>query len=91
MLVVKGKSAAQQGVEDDPTRPDVDLGPGVELARDDLRRGVVWRAATRPQELSVCHHVGQAKVSYLDVLLLVQQQVLGLQVAVDHIVPANED
>mmetsp|Transcript_19642 Transcript_19642/g.63034 ORF Transcript_19642/g.63034 Transcript_19642/m.63034 type:complete len:223 (+) Transcript_19642:995-1663(+) len=57
VLVVEGQGAAQQGVQDDAARPDVHLRPRVELARDDLRRGVVRRAARRLEEVAVLHHV----------------------------------
>mmetsp|Transcript_8808 Transcript_8808/g.28374 ORF Transcript_8808/g.28374 Transcript_8808/m.28374 type:complete len:234 (-) Transcript_8808:396-1097(-) len=84
VLVVKGERAAEQGVKDDPARPDVHLGTRVELARDDLRRRIVWRATRRLKKVAVLHHVGQAKVSDAQLLLRVEQQILGLKIAVDH-------
>ena len=88
VFVVKGQCSAEQCVQDDPARPNVDLGSGVEFVRDDFGGSVVGRTTTSPQKLSVCHHVGQAKVGYLDILLLVQQQIFGLQIAMYNVVPA---
>lgn len=89
MLVVEGQRAAEQRVEDDAARPDIDLGTGVEFARDDLGCGIVGAAAARAQKLAVHHHVAQAKVGDLDVQVRIEQQVLRLQVAVHHHVPVT--
>jgi hypothetical protein len=40
VLVVKGQRAAQQRVQDDAAGPHVHLGPGVQLAADDLHGAV---------------------------------------------------
>lgn len=85
-LVVEGQGAAEQGVENDAAAPDVDLGAGIHVARDHLRRRVVRAAARRPQELPVPRHVRESKVRDLHVLVRVQQQVLRLQIPVHHAV-----
>mmetsp|Transcript_10454 Transcript_10454/g.43278 ORF Transcript_10454/g.43278 Transcript_10454/m.43278 type:complete len:343 (+) Transcript_10454:2484-3512(+) len=83
-LVVEGEGAAQERVQDHPARPHVHLRTAVELTGDNLRRGVVRRPARRLQKVPVPHHVAQAKVRDLHVGLGVQQEVLGLEIAVDH-------
>ncbi|KAI3480495.1 hypothetical protein L1887_57341 [Cichorium endivia] len=86
VLVVERQSAAQHDVQDHAARPDVDLGPGVQPSGDDLGRGVVGAAAARLEKVAVGHDVGEAKVADLDVEVLVEQQILGLEVAVDDLV-----
>jgi len=54
------------------------------LSRDDLGCGVVRRAAAGRQEVAVAHQVRQAKVGDLDLVVVREQQVLGLEVAVHH-------
>ena len=78
VLVVKGEASAEERVEDDPARPDVDLGAGVEAPGDDLRGRVVGRAARGLQEVAVAHHVREAKVGDLHVRARVEEQVLRL-------------
>ena len=60
MLVIEGQRSAEQRVQDDPARPDVHLGPRVQLAGNDLGGGVVGGAAARTQKLAIRHHVGEA-------------------------------
>lgn len=55
--------------------------------RDDLRAGVVWAAAARLEELAAALESGHAKVGNLDVALAVEEQVLGLEVAVADVEP----
>jgi hypothetical protein len=55
----------------------------VALGRDDLGREVVGRAAQRPGD--VRHLFREAKVGDLEVAVAVEQQVLGLEVAVDDV------
>mmetsp|Transcript_7285 Transcript_7285/g.26071 ORF Transcript_7285/g.26071 Transcript_7285/m.26071 type:complete len:273 (+) Transcript_7285:1135-1953(+) len=85
-LVVEGQRAAEQRVQDDATAPHVHLRARVHEAGDDLGRRVVGRAARGAQERAILHHVRQAEVSDLDVVVLVQQQVLRLEVSVHHLV-----
>mmetsp|Transcript_13569 Transcript_13569/g.27760 ORF Transcript_13569/g.27760 Transcript_13569/m.27760 type:complete len:347 (-) Transcript_13569:810-1850(-) len=82
-LVVEGKRPAEESVEDDAAAPHVHLRAGVKVPRDDLRCSVVGRPAGRPQEVPVPHHVAQAKVRYLEVEVVVQEEVLWLEVPVD--------
>jgi hypothetical protein len=81
-FVFKRQAATKQRVENDATRPDVDFWPRVETRGDHFRRGVVGRAARRAQEFAVQEDIGEAKVSHLEVIVAVQQQVLGLEIAV---------
>mmetsp|Transcript_34149 Transcript_34149/g.93914 ORF Transcript_34149/g.93914 Transcript_34149/m.93914 type:complete len:269 (+) Transcript_34149:860-1666(+) len=83
VLVVERQRAAEEGVEDDTARPDVDLGAGVELAGDDLGGGIVGRAAARLEEVAILHHVRQPKVGDPQLLVGVEQQVFRLEVTVD--------
>ncbi|PLN78809.1 hypothetical protein BDW42DRAFT_174170 [Aspergillus taichungensis] len=86
VVVIEGQTADQQHVEDDTATPDVDLGPGVELAGDDLGGGVVGAAAAGLEEVAVGHDVAEAEIGDLDVFLAVDEEVLGLEVAVDDLV-----
>ena len=82
VVVVEGQRAHEQRVQDDAARPDVRLAAVVLLAAYDLRAGVVRRAAARLQHRAVHLQRRHAEVGYLDVQLVVQQQILRLQISV---------
>ena len=69
-------------VDEHARRPPVD-GLAVALGLDDLGREVLGRAAERPR--AVLDQLGEAEVDDLQVALAVEQQVLGLEVAVDDV------
>lgn len=83
VVVFERQPAAEHDIEDNPATPDVDLGPRIESAADDLRRGVVRAAAARLQEVAVLDLIREAEVGDLDVEVVVEENVLGLEVAVD--------
>lgn len=85
-VVVEGEVAAEQGVENDPNTPNVGLLAGVLVSLDHLRGRVGGRAAKGLHERARVEKVGKAKVYDLDVEILVQQDVLGLQISVDDVV-----
>ena len=82
LVIVEGERAADHRVQNDSAGPDVDVLASIALATDDLGRCIVGRAAGRRERHAVLHRVGQAEVDQLDVVVFVQQQVLGLQVTV---------
>ncbi len=59
--------------------PDWGGGGGVHL-----RSCIIWTAATSLQEVPIPHDIAEPKVSDLDIAVGVQQQVLWLQIPVDH-------
>ena len=69
-LVVEGEGSTEEGIEDDPARPDVHFGPCVQIARDDLGGGVVGGAAGGAEEVAVFHDVAEAEIGELDVVVL---------------------
>lgn len=79
VLSVERQRAADQRVEDDAQTPDVHLGPVVFLALEELGGGVRRGTTERVQLVPQSELVAEAKVSYFDVHVCVQQQVLGLQ------------
>lgn len=79
VLSVEGQRAADQRVEDDAQTPHVHLGPVVFLALEELGGGVRRRTAERVQLIPQSELIAEAKVSYFDVHVCVQQQVLSLQ------------
>lgn len=84
LRVLKGKEAADHGVEHHAAAPDVRLEAQVLLACDHLRSGVARRAASRFQLLlrSRSVHITQPEVDNFQSLVVVEQQVLRLQVSV---------
>ncbi len=82
VVVVEGERAHQQRVQDDPAGPHVRPAAVVLLPADHLRAGVVRGAAGRLQHGANRLQGGHAEVGDLDVVLVVQQKVLGLQVTV---------
>uniref|UniRef100_A0A6B0VAV0 Uncharacterized protein n=1 Tax=Ixodes ricinus TaxID=34613 RepID=A0A6B0VAV0_IXORI len=89
VFVVEWKGSAEQRIEYYTAAPNVYFRTGVEFARDDLWGCVIWGPTARPQEFAVHHHVREPKVGDLDVEVLVQEQVFGFQVPVDHHVPVT--
>jgi hypothetical protein len=87
VLVGKGRVAAEEDVEDDAERPHVALGPVLGTRRDHLRRNVAGRPARRAHHLvGAGEDLGEAHVRKLDggvVVLALEEDVLGLEVAVD--------
>nr|CAB3483086.1 unnamed protein product [Digitaria exilis] len=81
------EGASEENVEDDPARPDVGLGAVVALVPKHLRRDVPRRAAERVQQPVGAGVVGEraeSEVDDLEVPGVVDEQVLGLEVAVEH-------
>mmetsp|Transcript_12027 Transcript_12027/g.30948 ORF Transcript_12027/g.30948 Transcript_12027/m.30948 type:complete len:209 (+) Transcript_12027:209-835(+) len=79
----KGRLAHQELVAQHPERPQVDVAV-VRLALDHLGREVVERAAERGPARRRCMH-RPTKIGNLQLPLESQQEVLGLDVTVDHV------
>jgi hypothetical protein len=45
MLVIEGKGATKESIENDTTRPNINFRSSIELARNNLRGSVVGRSA----------------------------------------------
>ena len=84
--MVEGQATNKQDIQDHTAAPHIDLGPGVQLAINDLGSRVVGRAAAGFQEVTVGHDVAQAEIGNLDIEVVVKQQILGLEIAVDDLV-----
>lgn len=80
VLSIEGQRATDQRVEDDPQTPDIHLRPVVFFALEELGGSVRWRATERVQLVPQSELIAEAKISYFDVHVCIQQQVLGLQV-----------
>ena len=82
---MEGRPPRLQLVNDNPERPYVHL-VGIVLLLEDLRSDVERRALDRLQEIGGCRHLlGEAEVAQLDGSAL-QQDVLGFEVAMDHLI-----
>lgn len=79
VLSIEGQRAADQCVEDHPQAPDVHLRPVVLLALEELWGSVGRGAAECVQLVPQSELITEAKVSYFDVHVCIQQQVLRLQ------------
>jgi hypothetical protein len=80
VFVVKRQTPDQESVKDDTTRPDVTEFPFVAVAVDDLWTGIVRRAAGCFEKIGMgipCRH---AKVSNLNVVVAVNEDVLWLEI-----------
>ena len=76
------RPAVQDFVEEDAQAPHIDVG-GVALLEDDLRRHIGHRAANCPPLRAAVLKLGRpAEIAELDVELIVEKYVLGLDVAV---------
>lgn len=83
ILVLEGQVSADHGVEDDAAAPDVGAEAEVALALYHFGGSVARAAACSFEALAVLVEVAQAKIDYFYVVVVVQQQILGLQVPVD--------
>lgn len=79
VLPIEGQRAADQCVKYHPQAPDIHLRPVVLLALKELRGSVGRGAAECVQLVPQSELITEAKVSYFDVHVCIQQQVLRLQ------------
>ena len=70
---VEWELSVEHSVEDHSRAPCVDLCSIVCLVLEDLRRSVVWRSTGSSQARPVLHHVAQAEVADLEILIGVKQ------------------
>lgn len=83
VVIVERQLPAQQRVEYDPQTPDIHLFARVLLALEHLRRGVTYRAAEGLQVVRLALVLArEPKVQQLHVLVLVEEYVFELEVAV---------
>lgn len=80
--ILEWEVAASHGIENDTCAPYIRIEPMVPLPGDHLRRRVAWTATGCLEHFTFLVHVGQTEVDDLDVVLVVKQQVFGLEVAV---------
>ena len=86
LFIIEWQTTANHGVQNDTARPNVNFLPTVGLAGDDFRCGVIWRPAGCAQSDTIFGGIGQAKIYQLDVMVFIKEEVLGLQVAMYHLV-----
>jgi len=71
--VFERKESTNQGEQNDPTTPGVNLSPNVLLASDHLRGSITRTTAGRLQSFAFAECVGEAEVNDLNVLLVVEE------------------
>lgn len=79
-----GDSSLQHCVQQDTERPQVDVEPFVALISDHLRRQISRRAALLPDDLILGNQPTNPKVADLDASIRVHQDVIQLDVPVQH-------
>ena len=82
VLVLKWQVATNHSVENHAARPDVRTKSVVALTPDHLGRGVAGTPAGCLQRFAFLVQITQAEVNQLDVVVVVEQKIFGLQVAV---------
>lgn len=80
--VLEGQKAADESVQDDSAAPQVNFIASVLQARNHLWGRVARTAARGLKQLVLREGVGEPEVYNLDVVLMVEQQVFGLQISV---------
>ena len=75
---IEWELAVEHGIEDHSRAPRVYLCSIVGLVLKDLGRGVVGRPTGSCQASPVLHHVAQAKVADLKILICVKEQIFKL-------------
>ena len=84
IVLVEGELAAEERVENDPQAPHVHLLAGVLLPLEHFRRRVTYRAAERLEMVgSALVFSREAEIDELDILVLVEEDILELEIAVD--------
>ena len=83
IIVFKGQAPAEHHIKYDPARPDIDLRACVDASTDDFGRSVVWTSTAGCEEIPIAHLVREAEIGDLDIEVVVEENVLGLEVAVD--------
>ena len=84
VLVFERKKPANHRVEDHPAGPNVCAKSVILLASDHLGRRVARTATSCLQFFARLVQITEAKVNNLDVVIVIEQQVLRLQISVDH-------
>eukprot|EP00429_Kryptoperidinium_foliaceum_P018166 CAMPEP_0176041802 /NCGR_PEP_ID=MMETSP0120_2-20121206/20739_1 /TAXON_ID=160619 /ORGANISM="Kryptoperidinium foliaceum, Strain CCMP 1326" /LENGTH=312 /DNA_ID=CAMNT_0017375211 /DNA_START=436 /DNA_END=1371 /DNA_ORIENTATION=+ len=82
VLVLKREIAADHREQDHTAAPQIAHLGDVLMPRNHFGRSIARRAACGAQPLAIAEQVAQAEVDDLDPVILVQEQVLGLQVPV---------
>mmetsp|Transcript_48182 Transcript_48182/g.75254 ORF Transcript_48182/g.75254 Transcript_48182/m.75254 type:complete len:297 (+) Transcript_48182:313-1203(+) len=81
---IEGRVASQHLVNQDPQRPPVHS-LSVAFVQDDLWSQVLWGTTESPSVCSRLYGLGEAEVADLQMPLVVEEQVLGLEVTVDDV------
>lgn len=84
ILMIKRQASRQQRKEHHTTAPDIRLVSMILFPRHNLRTGIMRAAAARLEKQGASAELERShpEISDLDLLLLVEQQVLGFEVAV---------
>jgi len=95
LSLFKGKVAADHRVEGDPTGPNIDRVAYILAALDHLWRRVAGTSTSCGEQdfvaLGVLVNIGKSKVDYFhDLVFSVQQQILGLQIAMGYFARVEE-
>lgn len=85
VLRKKGRVADEHFVQEDTECPPVDC-LAVPLVEDDLGGKILRRAAQGPRPRRRLHVLGKAEVAQFEVARLVEQDVFGLEIAVEDVV-----
>mmetsp|Transcript_27182 Transcript_27182/g.33812 ORF Transcript_27182/g.33812 Transcript_27182/m.33812 type:complete len:303 (+) Transcript_27182:888-1796(+) len=83
ILILKGQVAANHRVQDDTRTPDVCTEAEVTLTADHLRGGIAGTTARCFELLAFLVEVAEAEIDELNVVVVVEEEVLGLEVAMD--------
>lgn len=87
--VLEGQITTQHGINDDSARPNIDVHAFVFFTCDHLRGSVAGRSTSSFQFFAGLVLVGQSEVNNLNVLVGIEQQVLGLEITVDYSIFMN--
>ena len=82
--VFEREVTAYHGEEDDTAAPYVDVGPEVALASYHLRSCIARGSACGFEGLSGLVGVGEAEINDLDVFLMIEKQILGLEISMNN-------
>jgi hypothetical protein len=85
VLIFKWQIATKKRKENHTTAPNIAQVWNIALSCDHLWRSIAWRAACRFEELPILKSVAETKVNDLDIPMVVKQEILRLEVSMNHI------
>ena len=81
VLILKRQPPTKHNIKNNPTTPNIDLRARIQSPSNDLRRSIIRTSTARLEEIAVLDLVAETEIGDLDVQVVVEEHVLGFEVA----------